>query len=141
MVKTTKGKRILNKVSFHPSSYLKLAYLPSSWQLDGLYTLSLILSLDLGTLYAAPLGIVPRASWAHLGRKNGLPRKFQKYCFFHWFFKLFWAPGPPNIRQNGFPKLSGSSQNRLRKMVLHIKAILGCLGLDFGGSWGRLCAS
>ena len=26
-------------------------------------------------------------------------------------------------------------------MVLHIKAILDRLGLDFGGSWGRLCAS
>ena len=26
-------------------------------------------------------------------------------------------------------------------MILHIKAILDRLGLDFGGSWGRLCAS
>ena len=26
-------------------------------------------------------------------------------------------------------------------MVLHIKAILARLGLDLGGSWGRLCAS
>ena len=26
-------------------------------------------------------------------------------------------------------------------MVLHIKAILDRLGLDFGGSWARLCAS
>ena len=33
------------------------------------------------------------------------------------------------------------SQKGLRKMILHIKAILDRLGHDFGGSWGRLCAS
>ena len=48
--------------SCHPSSYFKLAYLPSSWQLDGLSTPSLILPLDFGILYGAPLGIIPRAS-------------------------------------------------------------------------------
>ena len=40
--------------SCHPSSYFKLAYLPSSWQLDGLYTPSLILPLDLRLGAAAP---------------------------------------------------------------------------------------
>ena len=63
-----------------PSIFLhEPAYLHSSWQLDGLYTLSFILSLDLWTLYAAPCWRMLGASWAHLGRKNGLPRKFQKY--------------------------------------------------------------
>ena len=64
--------------SCHPSSYFKLAYLPSSWQLDGLYTPSLILPLDLRLGAAAPSWCRLFASWAHPGRKNGLPRIFKK---------------------------------------------------------------
>ena len=63
-----------------PSIFLhEPAYLHSSWQLDGLYTLSLILSLDLRLGAAAPSWCTLGASWAQLGRKKCLLRKIQKY--------------------------------------------------------------
>ena len=58
------------------------ADLPSYWQLDGLYTPSLIIPLDLGILYVAPSWCAPAASWAHLGRNYGLPRKKTSKIFF-----------------------------------------------------------
>ena len=63
-------------ILLYPSSYLKLAYLPSPWPLGGLHTPSFILPLDFGTLYAAPSWCVRGASWAHLGRK-GDPKRSQ----------------------------------------------------------------
>ena len=81
--------------SCHPSSYFKLAYLPSSWQLDGLYTPSLILPLDFRLGAAAPSWCTPSASWAHLGRKHGLPTIFKTYCFFIGFSSFFETQARP----------------------------------------------
>ena len=62
-----------------PSIFLhELAYLPSSWQLDGLYTPSLILPLDLRLGAAAASWPMLGACWAHLGRQNCLSRNLQK---------------------------------------------------------------
>ena len=62
-----------------PSIFLhEPAYLQSSWQLDGLYTLSFILSLDLGILSAAPFWCTRGASWAHLGRILAEKMAFQE---------------------------------------------------------------
>ena len=140
MLEGAQSNFVLNP-SCHPSSYFKLAYLPSSWQLDGLYTPSLILPLDLRLGAAAPLGTRPGASWAHLGRPKWPSKKNTKILKIHWFFSLFWSPQARQLRTR-WPKItSRCSQDGVRKMVLHIKAILDRLGLDFGRSWGRLCAS
>ena len=78
----TAANFVLNQ-SCHPSSYFKLAYLPSCWQLDGLYTPSLILPLDLRLGAAAPLGIIPRI----LGDKTAFQENYKntkkKYTTFH----------------------------------------------------------
>ena len=81
---------ILPSISLHEPAYLQ-----SSRQLHGLYTLSFILSLDLGILYAAPSwcarGASLGASWA-----TKLPsKKFQNILIFTVFFTILEPPGAP----------------------------------------------
>ena len=80
----------------------------------------------------APLGRI-------LGEKMAFQENF-KNIDFSLVFQAFLSPRPAQHQTKCAQKFPCSSQNRLRKMVLHIKAILDRLGLDFGGSWGRCCA-
>ena len=69
----------LRPQSILPSIFVpQTRHLQGSWQLDGLYSPSLILPLDLGTLYAAPSWCKLFASWPHLGRNKCLLRKILK---------------------------------------------------------------
>ena len=124
--------------SCHPSSYFKLAYLPSSWQLDGLYTPSLILPLDLRLGAAGPSCCVPGASWAHLGRQNGLPRKYININVSLVFSIILAAPGAPNFQQDGIQKTGvahkmefGITSYMLTAFCTVLASILEGLGVDF----------
>ena len=82
------------------------------------------------------------AGFSRLGRILGekWPSKISENIEISLVFKAFLRPRPAQHPTKWPPKSPCSSQNGVRKMVLHIKAILDRLGLDFGGSWGRCCA-